>query len=679
MIKTKMLNRHMSFLLVLSLVTGCLYGCSQKNDISDEDVDGHVASNVETPINSADIAKTINEEIKKESEDYASVLASDAEDVELAQKNINFFVYSKIFDEYSTAYDTFDAAIRLPDGSEIYGVGYSDFSSYFETDDATKGFFPAGFLIDEGDVGISEEDIESGLEIENLSYSDEKYGFVLAYKTEPYEEHCVVDGKYVKYGIDKAGKIFHEECDYSEEICDTGLGALYSYDDNKYLYNPEVGNYVELSGEAVFENVDFNELEAEINRILDEQDSNAFSVRIDTSLKFGQEAVETYLSKFNEKTFLGCNVNELVKEVKKVDPNQCVSYTPDGNVKVSIDEGIPKEPSAMAKWLVGIGCGMAVAGSIALEILVPSSKLASSAVCGAAIDVFMQVVIENNAVECINWEKVAISATAAALMAWACPLGVNAITKGVTTKVGNEILGRLAGYGFQTISNSVILGATNASFAIIDNKSEEEIWDSFLVGAAVGACCTAATAALGEAGHAGMNALRKSNPENWLLKLSDGASTFIGNHQVHLKNAAIEDVLAPKSIYEASQAGMHEYNVQTTLNSGKKGGAYSELRKYSNGDYTQVHEMPSFDSTDAIVRGDGPSIKMTKEDHGLTASCGNSYEARRYRAIQRELIENGNYHDAIQMDIDDITQKFGDKYDDAIKEMLEYARQIGWW
>jgi filamentous hemagglutinin len=32
--------------------------------------------------------------------------------------------------------------------------------------------------------------------------------------------------------------------------------------------------------------------------------------------------------------------------------------------------------------------------------------------------------------------------------------------------------------------------------------------------------------------------------------------------------------------------------------------------------------------------------------------------------------------DAIQMDIDDIRSKFGNKYDPAIEEMLEYARTL---
>lgn len=107
----------------------------------------------------------------------------------------------------------------------------------------------------------------------------------------------------------------------------------------------------------------------------------------------------------------------------------------------------------------------------------------------------------------------------------------------------------------------------------------------------------------------------------------------------------------------------------------KKGGSYSDVRVEGEGDKYEVHHMPA-DSTSPLERGDGPAIKMEKEDHRQTASCGMSREAREYREQQRELIEQGKFREALQMDIDDIHEKFGDKYDDAIAEMLEYVDQL---
>lgn len=107
----------------------------------------------------------------------------------------------------------------------------------------------------------------------------------------------------------------------------------------------------------------------------------------------------------------------------------------------------------------------------------------------------------------------------------------------------------------------------------------------------------------------------------------------------------------------------------------KKGGSYDEVFKEGEGDKYEVHHMPA-DSTLNLERGDGPAIKMEKEDHRQTASCGSSREAREYRAQQKELIEQGKFREALQMDIDDIHEKFGNKYDDAISEMLEYVDKL---
>lgn len=107
----------------------------------------------------------------------------------------------------------------------------------------------------------------------------------------------------------------------------------------------------------------------------------------------------------------------------------------------------------------------------------------------------------------------------------------------------------------------------------------------------------------------------------------------------------------------------------------KKGGSYGDVFKKGEGEKYEVHHMPA-NNVNGLELNDGPAIKMDKQDHRETASCGNSKEAREYRAKQKELIEQGKFREALQMDIDDIHEKFGDKYDDAISEMLEYVDKI---
>lgn len=109
----------------------------------------------------------------------------------------------------------------------------------------------------------------------------------------------------------------------------------------------------------------------------------------------------------------------------------------------------------------------------------------------------------------------------------------------------------------------------------------------------------------------------------------------------------------------------------------REGGSYRDVKRYSEGitQDVEVHHMPA-KSSSFLDEMDGPAIRMEKLDHQQTASWGPSAEARTYRKAQQELIENGKFREAIQMDIDDITEKFGHKYDDAIKQMLQYVDEL---
>lgn len=107
----------------------------------------------------------------------------------------------------------------------------------------------------------------------------------------------------------------------------------------------------------------------------------------------------------------------------------------------------------------------------------------------------------------------------------------------------------------------------------------------------------------------------------------------------------------------------------------KEGGSYREVKKMCDGRIHEVHHMPA-KSTSFLEELDGPAIKMDKLDHQKTASWGNSIEAREYRKMQQELVESGKFKKALELDIEDIIDKFPGKYDNAIKEMLEYVNEL---
>jgi hypothetical protein len=117
------------------------------------------------------------------------------------------------------------------------------------------------------------------------------------------------------------------------------------------------------------------------------------------------------------------------------------------------------------------------------------------------------------------------------------------------------------------------------------------------------------------------------------------------------------------------------------INVGKKkyirekfeGNSYGNLEALGG----ERHHCPE-NAINGLKKNDGPCIQMLYADHRATKSCGRGKAADAYRKKQKKLIDNGDFEGAMQMDIDDIQDQFGHKYDHAIDEMLEYARDAGY-
>lgn len=104
-----------------------------------------------------------------------------------------------------------------------------------------------------------------------------------------------------------------------------------------------------------------------------------------------------------------------------------------------------------------------------------------------------------------------------------------------------------------------------------------------------------------------------------------------------------------------------------------KGGAYATVRTSNEGG--EVHHIPAAASSH-LSKDEGPSIWMETADHHQTASWGRSRGAMTYRKQQRELIQQGRFLEAQQMDIEDVRSKFGGKYDEGIQQALNYTFSI---
>jgi hypothetical protein len=101
------------------------------------------------------------------------------------------------------------------------------------------------------------------------------------------------------------------------------------------------------------------------------------------------------------------------------------------------------------------------------------------------------------------------------------------------------------------------------------------------------------------------------------------------------------------------------------------GGSYRDVRAANVGG--DVHHMPA-NSASPLSRQIGPGIYMPTLDHARTASFAGNPGSRQYIARQRELIGQGRFNEAVQMDIIDVQGLFGNKYEEHIRQMLDWIR-----
>ena len=101
-----------------------------------------------------------------------------------------------------------------------------------------------------------------------------------------------------------------------------------------------------------------------------------------------------------------------------------------------------------------------------------------------------------------------------------------------------------------------------------------------------------------------------------------------------------------------------------------RGGAFGKLDRVAG---RERHHMPA-DSISPISRNRGPAIQMDKTDHALTSSYGSSNAAKAYRNHLASL----SPRDAMAAEIRDVRRISGTQYNQAIKEMLRYAKQAGY-
>lgn len=163
-----------------------------------------------------------------------------------------------------------------------------------------------------------------------------------------------------------------------------------------------------------------------------------------------------------------------------------------------------------------------------------------------------------------------------------------------------------------------------------------------------------------------------SSVSSWV---AHGAASYVqaGTTAVGIKSLAVRVAeAAPKTgpvpEVNPTTAPMTEGGAAGT----PKGGAHGDVKGVAG---NESHHMPA-DSASPLPREKGPAISMKKVDHQQTASWGSSKEAKTYRAAQKSLIDKGDFKGAQQMDIKDVRAKFGEQYEQHLKELEEYTEKL---
>lgn len=103
----------------------------------------------------------------------------------------------------------------------------------------------------------------------------------------------------------------------------------------------------------------------------------------------------------------------------------------------------------------------------------------------------------------------------------------------------------------------------------------------------------------------------------------------------------------------------------------------SDLERHHILSRAVIKENPGGKIPEKMNPNNAPSIQMTPEDHRLTLSWGGKPKAVAYREHQAQLVREGRIDEVFQMEIASTREKFGDKYDQALSEMVQDAKKRG--
>ncbi len=378
------------------------------------------------------------------------------------------FLYSIIIlDMFSFGYNAFPATATLHDGRVLYGIAYSDYGTECLHEDTNITYIGAGFIAACGQPEITEDLIKQGIVIKSSNNETDSSGnlFMLTQADSYGPKHYVADNKYIVYSVDGT-QIHYSVAEATEENYNAEIGAVYSYDEGRIVYDPLLGTFANAHATSLNTLLDPVIAENEYNRYIAEQTANGFTVDTMNFVYISRAALEAYCLNGQDESLLGIDVQEFYDMERTVGPNEYYTVDADGNLtKLNFP---PKEDESKGSWLdrlfgAIISVGMIVVGVVIVATVSVISCGAATAAApyimgafiGAGMEVFMQTVIQGKPIDEINWLRVGVAAV-------------------------SGVLSAIPGVGW--FGAGMIQGVTEAAMTAVDGGSLEDVFKAFAVG-----------------------------------------------------------------------------------------------------------------------------------------------------------------------------------------------------
>ena len=186
---------------------------------------------------------------------------------------------------------------------------------------------------------------------------------------------------------------------------------MFDYDNGCQIFGDSVG---ESNLQSVFENLDYSQLESELNLKI-EQQLKQFEVEKIDIMSYCKETISSYLSATLPSSYRGVELSQLTKEFNELDSNEYLVWGDSGRtVQFALD---PPEEASDAERVAALAVALAAFAIAALTYSIGGlpALIISGGLAAAAVDVAAQVTFQKVPIKDIDVGEVLITLIASTL------------------------------------------------------------------------------------------------------------------------------------------------------------------------------------------------------------------------------------------------------------------------